>query len=379
MDFSLSEAQAEVQGLARKILEDLSRHERLVEIEASAEGIDRRVWDELARAQLLGVALPEACGGSDLGFFALCVLLEEIGRAVAPLPALPTLVMGALPIAAFGTQEQKQRLLPGVASGRVILSAGLQEAGNDEPAQPLCEARRQGDAWHLSGSKICVPAAHLAERVLVPARTADAGVGVFLVDPRGAGVELSPQQVTNRERQFQLTLCDAPVAGADVLAEPPRGGEIARWIADRATAAYCAVQLGVSEKALRMTAAYASERRQFDRPIGSFQAVHQRAADAFIDVEAMRLTTWQAVWRLDAGLEAEDAIAVAKFWAADGGQRVGYAAQHLHGGIGIDVDYPLHRYYLWAKQIELTLGAAPVQLARIGERLAREPVEATSR
>jgi alkylation response protein AidB-like acyl-CoA dehydrogenase len=376
VDFSLSEPQQEVRDLARRILEDLSTHERLVDVEAGAEGIDRRVWEELATAQLLGIAVPEAWGGSDMGFFALCVLVEEIGRAVSPVPVLPSLVMGGLPLAAFGSEAQKARWLPGVADGSVVLTAALQEAGNDEPSQPRTAARRDGDVWRLSGARICVPAAHVAERILVPARVAGGGVGVFLVDPGAAGVALVPQRVTNRERQFELRLSDARVAADDVLAGPERGTEVTRWIAERATAACCALQLGVSEKALRMTASYTTERRQFDRPIGSFQAVHQRAADAFIDVEAMRLTTWQAVWRLDQGLDADDAVCVAKFWAADGGQRVGYAAQHLHGGIGIDVDYPLHRHYLWAKQIELTLGSAPVQLARIGERLAREPVEA---
>ncbi len=376
MDFSLSEAQQEVRNLARKILEDLSTHERLVEIEAGPEGIDRRLWEELGKAQLLGVALPEAHGGSEMGFFTLCLLIEEVGRAVAAVPALPSLVMGALPVAAFGNEAQKRRLLPGAARGSLILSAALQEAGNEDPVQPATRARRAGDAWQLSGTTICVPAAHLAERVLVPARLANGGIGVFLVDPRAPGVLRSEQRVTNRERQSQLRFADAVVPDGDVLGEPGRGAEITRWITDRATAACCALQLGVSEKALQLTAAYAAERRQFDRPIGSFQAVHQRAADAFIDVEAMRLTSWQAIWRLEQGLPADDAVAVAKFWAADGGQRVGYAAQHLHGGIGIDVDYPLHRYYLWAKQIELTLGSAPVQLTRIGERLAREPVDA---
>src|SRR6267142_5894415 len=105
-------------------------------------------------------------------------------------------------------------------------------------------------------------------------------------------------------------------------------------------------------------------------PIASFQAVHQRAADAYIDVEAIRLTTWQAAWRLGAGHPAAAEIAVAKFWASEGAHRVVYAAQHLHGGIGVDVDYPLHRYYLWSKQIELTLGSATRQLVRLGARLA---------
>jgi acyl-CoA dehydrogenase len=377
MDFSLTEAQQEVRDLARKILEDLSTHERLVEVEASEDGVDRRLWEELGRSNLLGVGLPESCGGSDMGFFTLCLLLQEVGRTVAAVPVLPSLVMAGLPLAAFGSEAQQSRWLPGVASGGHILTAALLEADGEDPARPACRAERRGDGWALSGTKICVPCAHLAERILVPARSED-GVTLFWLDPRASGVTLTPQAVTHRERQFQLALDGARVVDGDVLGDPGRGAEIARWTAERTTAALCAVQLGVSERALAMTASYAAERRQFDRPIGSFQAVHQRAADAFIDVEAMRLTTWQAAWRLDQGLPAADAVAVAKFWAADGGQRVGYAAQHLHGGIGIDVDYPLHRFYLWAKHIELTLGSAPVQLERIGERLAHEPVHSAA-
>jgi alkylation response protein AidB-like acyl-CoA dehydrogenase len=376
MDFSLSEEQQEVRDLARKILEDRCTQERLRAVEASADGVDLELWRDLARSNLLGVGLPEAFGGSDLGFFTTCLLLEEIGRTVAPLPGLATLVMGALPIARFGSPAQQQRWLPGVVGGELILSAGLQEAGSEEPARPAVAFRAAPGGFVLDGVKICVPAAHLAQRVLVPARGADGQVGAFLVDPRGAGVQLEPQQTTNRERHFQLTLSSARVPAEDQLGGVAQGAEIVQWIADRATAGACALQLGVSDRALRMTASYAATRVQFERPIGSFQAVHTRAADAFIDVEAMRLTTWLAAWRLGQELPVSDEVAVAKYWAAEGGQFVGYAAQHLHGGIGIDVDYPLHRYYLWAKQLELTLGSAPVQLARIGARMARDPAPA---
>jgi alkylation response protein AidB-like acyl-CoA dehydrogenase len=376
MDFSLSEEQQEVRDLARKILEDRCTQERLRQVEASEDALDLDLWRDLARANLLGVGLPEAFGGSDLGFFTTCLLLEEVGRTVAPVPALATLVMGALGVARFGSPEQKQRWLPGVVTGEVILSAGLQEAGCDEPARPVTRFRAAEGGFLLDGVKICVPAARLSQRVLVPARSADGQVGVFLVDPRGSGVRLELQNTTNREHQFQLMLSSARVGAEDLLGTLAQGAEIAQWIADRATTAACAIQLGVSDRALRMTASYAATRVQFERPIGSFQAVHARAADAFIDVEAMRLTTWLAAWRLSEGLPADDEVAVAKYWAAEGGQFVGYAAQHLHGGIGIDVDYPLHRYYLWAKQLELTLGSAPVQLARLGARMARDPATA---
>jgi alkylation response protein AidB-like acyl-CoA dehydrogenase len=199
-------------------------------------------------------------------------------------------------------------------------------------------------------------------------------VALFLLDPTTEGVSLTPQQTTNRERHSQLELSGASVAETDVLVGPEQGAEAVAWLTNRATVAHCALQLGVSDKALHMTADYSKTREQFDRPIGSFQAVHTRAADAFIDVEAMRLTTWLAAWRLGEELPATEEVAVAKYWAAEGGQFVGYAAQHLHGGIGIDVDYPLHRYYLWAKQNELVFGSAAVQIARLGAQMAEAPI-----
>ena len=367
MDFNLTEEQQDVQELSRKILEDLLTNERLKAFEASGEPFHREVWSELAKANLLGVAIGETHGGSEMGFFSLCVLLEEIGRSVAPIPLLPTLVLGALPLQQFGNDMQKQRWLPGVVRGETRLTAALEEEGHDDPTQPRTTARGEGDQWRLSGRKICVPAAEGAAAVLVPARTEAGSVAAFWVDPTANGVELTPQVVTHRQPHFLLEL-DGAVG--EPLGTAERGAELLRWLADRAITAVCAVQVGVSDRVLRMTAEYSGTRMQFDRPIGSFQAVHMRAADAFIHLEGMRLTMWDAAWRLDANEAAHDTVMIAKYWAAEGGQFVGYAAQHLHGGIGIDVDYPLHRYYLWAKQNELTLGSAAVQLETLAAGLA---------
>ncbi len=370
MNWAYTEEQEEVRNLARKILEDLVSHERLVAVEATDERIDRELYTALGRANLLGIAIDETYGGSDMGLFGLGVLLVEIGRSVAPVPVVPTLVMGALPISRFGTDAQKQRFLPRISSGESILTAALIEAGSEDPTQPQTTATREGDNWRLDGVKSCVPAAHVADRILIPARISPDQVGVFMLDPHADGIERIAQQTTNREAQFQLTLSGAIVSDDDMLGDADSGSEIIRWMTDRATVATCLVQLGVSERALEMTAEYTRSREQFDRPVGSFQAVHMRAGDAYIDLEGMRLTALEAAWRLGEELPENGSVAVAKFWCADGGQRVGYAAQHLHGGIGIDVDYPLHRYYLWAKHAELTLGSAAVQLTKIGETLA---------
>jgi alkylation response protein AidB-like acyl-CoA dehydrogenase len=325
-------------------------------------------------------------GGSGQGFLAACILLYEVGRTVAPVPVLASVVMGALPVAEWGTAEQKERLLPGAISGERILTAALVEDGTD-PAHPATTATpvKAGEAggpggWRLDGVKVCVPAGSLASEFLVPARTGQPGgpgddsIGVFIVSAGSAGLEVVAEATTSRQPEARLTLDGVVVGAADVLGHPSGGRPIVEWIVERTTTAICATAAGVCEQAVRMTAEYTKTREQFDRPIASFQAVGQRAADAYIDAEAVRLTAWQAAWRIDAGLPATAEVAVAKFWAADGGQRVVHAAQHLHGGIGVDRDYPLHRYFLWAKQLELTLGGATSQLTDLGAVLAAEPV-----
>lgn len=368
MDFSFSEDQQAVGDLARQILTDQVTQERLKEVEAGRDRIDRRTWAELGKANLLGVALPEADGGSGLGFLTACILCCEVGRTVAPVPVLASVVMGSLAVSEFGTEEQKTRLLPGAISGEQILTAALVEPGT-EPNRPTTRATRDGDGWRLDGVKLCVPAAPAAAWILVPAATDD-GVAVFLVASDSNGVTITPEDTTDRQSEGSIELDGVRVGQQDVL-----GSEsVVHWIIERATAAVCATMAGVAETAVRMTAEYTKTREQFERLIATFQAVGQRAADAYIDAEAIRLTAWQAAWRLDAGLPAQAEVAVAKFWAAEGGQRVVHAAQHLHGGVGVDRDYPLHRYFLWAKHLELTLGGATAQLLNLGSLLADEPV-----
>jgi 3-oxocholest-4-en-26-oyl-CoA dehydrogenase beta subunit len=374
MDFSLTEEQEATRDLARQILSDRITHERLKELEAGGEGFDRDTWAELAKAGLVGIALPEDAGGSGLGFVALCQLLEEVGRTVAPVPVLPTVVLGALPIAQFGTEEQRQRLLPGVVAGDTVLTAALVETGTD-PLHPTTTARPDGDGWRVDGVKTLVPAGLIADRILVPAAAGDDGlIVVLIVDPTANGVMRERQDTTSGIPQARVELDGVHVDGSDVLGDAESGAGIVDWIVERATAAMCSIATGVCEQALRMTAEYTKTREQFERPIATFQAVGQRAADAYIDTEAVRLTALQAAWRLEAGVPAAAEVAVAKFWAADGGQRVVHAAQHLHGGIGVDRDYPLHRYFLWAKELELTLGGATPQLLKLGGILAAEPV-----
>jgi 3-oxocholest-4-en-26-oyl-CoA dehydrogenase beta subunit len=373
VDFSFNEEQNDLQGLVKQILEGELTHERLKEVEAGDDQFDRELWAKLAEAGVLGIALPEDVGGGGYGFLEAGIVLEQVGRTVALVPFLETVVLGALPVAQFGSAELQKALLPGVVAGDTVLSAALVEPGSTDPLAPETTARRDGDDWVLDGVKTCVPAGMVADRVLVPAIAPD-GIVVAVVDPAATGVTRERQITTSGRPEAYLTLAGVRVAASDVVGSPQQGAEVLAWTVERATAGLCAIAIGVCEEALRMTAEYTKTREQFERPIATFQAVGQRAADAYIDTEAIRLTAWQAIWRLSEGLPATAEVAVAKFWAAEGGQRVVHAAQHLHGGMGVDRDYPLFRYFLLAKQLELTLGGTTPQLLKLGAILAAEPV-----
>lgn len=365
MDFTFNDEQEAVRDLAAQVFGGHATVERVKEVERGDERIDRDLWRALADAGLLAIAVPEEHGGSGLGLIELSLLLEQQGRTVAPVPLWPTLVLGGLTLAEHGTPAQQREWLPGVARGDVMLTAALAEPGANDPFRPSVAARRDGDGWRLDGTKPSVPAAHVAARVLVPA-TIDGDVGVFLVDPVGAGVERAVGETTDRSRVAQLTFAGA---AGEPLGDLADGAQILTSMVDRALVGLCALQVGVAEGALRMAADYTSQRQQFGRPLSTFQGVALKAADAYIDAEAMRVTLWQAAWRLAAGLDAAREVMVAKWWAAEGGQRVVHITQHLHGGMGADVDYPVHRYFLWGKQIEVTLGGASAQLARLGRTL----------
>jgi alkylation response protein AidB-like acyl-CoA dehydrogenase len=368
MDFSPTESQKDIRALAGKLMAATVTPASLKALEASGEVFHAKLWSELASAGLLGAALPEELGGSGGGFLELCSLFEAQGAAVAPVPLWTTLTT-AFAIAEHGSPAQKKRWLPGVVSGEVILSAAYAEPGASDARQPIAIARGERGGFKVSGTKLVVPAAAVAKRILVPA-VADGAVVVLLVDPRASGVTLEKQIITTEETVFTVKLSDVWVEADDVLADASRGRAVLDWTIDRATVALAATELGVASRALQMTAEYTAQRQQFDRPIATFQAVSQRAADAYVDVETLKLATQHAAWRLSEGLPATREVDIAKYWAAEAGHRVVYAAQHLHGGMGYDRDYPLHRYYMWSRQIELTLGGATQHLARLGAQLA---------
>ncbi len=373
MDFSYSDEQQAVLDLASQIFREQATHERQREIEAQpGPRFDEALWSQLAEAGLLGTAVPEAQGGAGMGFLELAAVLQQAGRHTAPVPILESTVLAGLPIAEFGSEAQKERWLAPMARGEAILTAALIEAQAD-PHAPVARASAEGDGFRIVGTKTCVPAAELAAAILVPATTESGDVVLALVDPKAEGVTFTPLLTTTGRPESRVDLEGVIVSVDAVLVGPDRGQEALDWVLLRANAAQAAFGLGVCEAALELTAEYAKTRKQFDQPIAMFQAVGHRLADAYIDVDGIRLTTLQACWRVAEGLPAEAEVGVAKFWVADAGQRVVAAAMHVHGGVGVDKEYPLHRFYVHAKEIELALGGGMQQLLKIGKILADTP------
>jgi alkylation response protein AidB-like acyl-CoA dehydrogenase len=370
MDFSYSIAQQAVAEAAAGLFSGQVDAARVMAVEQSADAVDRALWQDLARADLLGLAVPEGHGGGGYGLTELCLLLEAQGRVVAPVPLWATLVLGALPLARFGHPAQQGRWLPGVGRGDVMLTAALTGSADSVNGRPCVEATPHVGGWVLSGIELAVPQAYLAACILVPARCPDGRVLIALVDPRSPGVTLERAVTTNREIHPHLHLHHVSVLADDVLAEPHAGRAVLDDMLAAATIALCALQVGVCEAALRQTAAYLNQRTQFGRPLSTFQGTMLRAADAAIDIEAMRVTLLNAAWLFDSGRDASEAACVAKWQASERGQRTVHATQHLHGGMGADITYPIHRYFLWGKQIELLLGGPSRQLSRLGAQIA---------
>ena len=372
MDFTFTPEQDEAAELAARILKDRATNERMKQVEADGDRFDSELWAELGSAGLLGLALPEEYDGAGLGLIELCRVLVEVGRTVAPVPLVTHGAAGRL-IAEQGTADQKRAWLPGAASAARLLTAAVAEDRESLPQHPLTSAEHGDDGWTLNGVKTLVPTGTRANLLLVTATT-PSGVAVFLVEPGADGVTVLPQRTSDGDLAARVELHDVHL-GKDALLGKDDGA-VAQRLGRLLTVCACAEQLGVTEGALALTSAYAKEREQFGRPIGTFQAVSQRLADGYIDVLGQGLTLWQAAWRLEEGLPADTEIAVAKLWAADAGHRLAHTTVHVHGGVGIDLDGEAHRFFTTAKRFEFAYGGTTEQALAVGRALAAEPGQA---
>lgn len=356
MNFDLDEQQQAVAELAEQIIGGQTTVERIKAAEA-AQDFDRRLWSELAGADLLGLCLAESAGGSGMGAVELALLCRAQGRHVIPAPLLATLATAMV----AGEHGQD---VSAVIAGSVVMTAALSEPGANLTDLPSLIAVAEGDGYRLRGERLSVPYGQHAGVVVVPARVRG-DVALFAVHTGGSGVTAEPISTTDRQPAAHLAL-DVLVPAACRFGDEAALTKLRQlWLTGQA-----ATVLGVCEGALAMTAEYIRGRQQFGRPLATFQAAGHRAADAYITTEALRVAALSAAWQLDNGDDAAADVLIAAYWASEGGQRVTLATQHLHGGIGADIDYPIHRRFLWATQLANSLGTVSSHLAELGALIA---------
>ncbi|WP_067169279.1 acyl-CoA dehydrogenase family protein [Microtetraspora niveoalba] len=353
MDFNLDETQTELRTLAADVLGRAATPAAIEAHERSGLPYDSGLWKTMAQAGLLGACLPEEAGGAGLGPIEMAVILREVGARVAPVPVLSSLV-AALTISRYGTAGQREALAP-LGEGTAVLAVALREPGAGLAEPPATTARN----GRVTGRKSMVSHAAVASRILVPAQVEGAGVGLFLVDPATVAVQDIP--LSTGEPGAVIEMDDVPgepVGTAD--------GQAYQALRLHALAGITAAASGVLAGALKLTTDYIRTRRQFDRFLAEFQAVTMQIADVYVAARAIDVAVWSGAWRLAEGLPAEEDLAIAAYTASDAVVKALYTCQHLHGGMGLDVTYPLHRYFAWGKHAAHLLGGAEAQLDLIG-------------
>lgn len=361
MDFNLDEAQQELRGLAADLLAREATQERLEAHEKNGAAFEAGIWKALGQAGLLGVCVPEEQGGAGLGPVELTVLLREIGAKVAPVPFYASFSLAAVPIAQHGTGEQKA-VLAQLAEGGTILTGAYREIG---PAGTVATtARRDGDGFVLDGVKTFVPYANEASQILIPAQVEGEGIGVFLVEPGAVTITDHPSATTEPLSRVEL---NGVRVGANALLGGTADGPAWTTLRRSAVAGAVALSSGVIEGALNLTTEYVKTREQFERALAQFQAVTMQIGDVYIAKRALDVAVWAAAYRLEVGGDdVDEVLAIASYNATDPVVKALYTCQHLHGGIGLDVTYPLHRYFAWAKHSGHLLGGAEDQLDTLG-------------
>lgn len=368
MNFAWSEEQRDIRDLARRILSDLVDDETVTKAQHDGEPYLRDAWKALSEAELMSLSLSEEAGGGGMSEEELSILLREIGRVGAPLPVMSTIVLAALPLDRYGDDAQKKRAITALAPTPEIVGA-WEEIGRRDVFQPATTLTRNDDgSYTLNGAKTHVEAAADAKEFVVTA-TLD-GKPVLLTAAAGDGVTVTPQDATNLTIVYEVRFENVAVDASQIIVQGDEAQEALQWLVDHLLMAQSSLMLGLAETALNLTAAHAVDRVQFGQPIATFQAVGQRSADAYIDLQTFELAVWRVAWLQANGHPSTDAAQKAKFVAAQVSHRIGSTAMHIHGGIGFDRDYPLYRYFLGIKLLEFSFGNASEQLKHIGARYA---------
>lgn len=347
MDLDFSEEQKILKTSARDFLVQECPLSMVREMAGDETGYPPELWDKMAAMGWLGLIIPEQYGGEGCSFLDLTVLMEEMGRACMPAP-YATQIVSILTILEAASEAQKKELLPQMTSGKLITTLAISEDGlSYEPSAIKAKAVKSGEDYIISGTKIFVPVAHVAQRFIIVARTSgkDAGgLTLFIVDAQTTGISLKPIETVSGEKQFELTLDKVKVNPDGVLGEVGKAWTYLTPVIEKAAVAKCAEMVGAAENVLEMAVEYSKQREQYGQLIGKFQAIQHHCANMKVDVDSSRLLTHQAAWMLSQGLPCAKQVSMTKAWVSEAYGRVGILGHQIHGGIGLIVDHDLPLY-----------------------------------
>ena len=375
MDLALSQEQEILWKSARDFLANKCPKTLVREMEEDEQGYPPELWKEIAELGWLGLPFPEKYEGVGLSFLDLIVLLEEMGRACLPGPFLPTVVLGGLPILEWGREEQKRYFLPKICKGEAVLTLALTEpSARYEAASVRTSATPEGDDYLISGTKLFVPDAHIADWIICVTRTEETanpeeGITLFLVDTKSPGISTVVLGTIAGDKQCELTLEKVRVPRGNILGQLGQGWEMVKRIMEWAALAKSAEMVGGNQQVMEMTVKYAKERIQFDRPIGSFQVIQHYLADMSIDVDSSRASLYKAAWMLSEGLPCTYETSVIKGWISEAYRRVVTRSHQIHAAIGFTKEYDLELYFRRAKAGELLFGDADFHREVVAQQL----------
>ena len=370
MEFKFSEEQQAIADAAEPVFSDLCSDETIKDLNAGDKPLHTDLWQQLAESGMHGLVVDEEYGGLGMTLVELCLILELQGRFVAPVPLIPTLVECAMPLGRCENTALKEHVLPGVVSGDAILSPVRPAYGY--VVTDALRATASSDGWSVNGSSGLVPYASVANGFVVMAPSDEGDVVMFYCPADADGIAVSEQTTTSGELAGYVTFDTHAVSSEQVLAT----GDAARDMAEKQKQDACiglaALQVGVLSEGLKRTAEYVSQRKQFGRALGAFQAVSQQAANAYMSIESLRGVYWRALDDIEHDKGAALSSRVAKFWVGEAGHIAAHTILHLHGGIGQDIAYPVHRFFLWGKHNERYLGTPEETAVDVGTLIAAD-------
>ena len=374
MDLGLTEEQEILKNTARDFLEKEAPEAYVRQMEEDERGYSPEVWKKMADQGWQGIIIPEEYGGVGFGFLDLIVLLEEFGRALVPGPFIPTMV-AATAILEGGSEEQKQQWLPRIASGDVIATLAFTEPSARFDAEGVeLRAEKSGENYTLNGTKLFVPDAHVADLMVVVARTGgqgEQGISLFLVDAKASGITTEVLKTIASDKQCEVRFENVSVPAANLLGQEGQGWPLMQRIILKATSMEAAYLVGLAQMDFEISVNYAKERVQFGRPIGSFQAIQHKAADMVTDVDGARFIMYRAAWSVaENEPDAEMQVSMAKAWVSDATRRVVAHGQQIHGGIGFTKDYKIQLYFRRQKRGELMWGDGDFHREKVAEMLS---------